>query len=228
MKKLVLIAALALGGMLVAPAAPALASGGEGAHGEGGHGEAGHAAAGHAPNINWLNFDHRDPEAHREGPPLALAIFNFAVLLVLLIKFAGPAIKKSLASRSDDIRDALEEGKRLRDEAAAKLKEYEAKIAGVDAEVAKLIETIRATAEEEKARILANAEAQAAAVKQDAENRIAAEIERSRRALEREVVEAAIAAAETLLRANTRDDDQKRLVQDFITKVETNQPGAPS
>lgn len=197
-------------------AAIALASGGDG------------APAGHAPTINLYKWSPGEDEA---GPGILLALLNFAVLIVLLNKLFGNALKTFLQTRHSTIKDALEEGRRLRQEAQQKLEEYGKKIAGVDAEVAALVAAIRKSAEEEKTRILANAEAQAAAMKKDAEDRIAAEIARSRRALEREVVDAAIAAAEQILRSKARDDDHRRLADTFIaslTGTEAPKPPTPT
>ena len=211
-------AALGLSSMAFAvepPIGPVVEESADPHHGEGGEAH----PAGHAPHINWFSFDYRDdPE---KGPPLGMAILNFAILVGLLVVFAGPKLRKYLHTRHDTIKRELEEGKRLRAEAARTLEEYKNKIAGVDAEVAKLVSEIRKQAEDEKARIVAEAEAHAAQVKRDAELRIAAEIDRSRRLLEREVVDAAIAAAEKILRDSARDDDQRRMVQDFISDVET-------
>jgi F-type H+-transporting ATPase subunit b len=180
-------------------------------------------AAPHAPAVNWIDFDYKKTGS---GPPLALALFNFAVLLFLLHKLFGKGLGQYLRERRAGIADALAESARLREEAQKKLDEYNQRIAGVEAEVQTLIAEIREQAQAEKARILAQAEAQAAAVKRDAENRIAAEIDRARRSLEREVVNAACDAAETLLRSNATEADQTRLVQEFIDTV-ANQAGSP-
>jgi F-type H+-transporting ATPase subunit b len=197
-------------------AAPAAAMASEPAHGEHAGGE---AAGGHgAPHVNWFSFDYKD-DAHK-GPPLGMAILNFAVLVGLLTMLFGPKLRKFLVTRHDTIKRDLEEGRRLREEALRKLKEYETKLAGVDAEVAKLIAEIRRSAEDEKARIIADAEAHAAKVKRDAEDRIAAELDRARRLLEREVVDAAIAAAAKIIKDSATPDDQKRMVDDFIGDVQ--------
>lgn len=175
-------------------------------------GDAG-APAGHAWHIDWFNFFGKGSQG------LLWSLINFAVLGLLLRKLFGNALTNFLQTRHTSIKDALEEGRRLREQAQKQLKKYGAKIAGVDAEVAALVATIRKSAEDEKARILANAEAQAAAMKKDAEQRIAAEIARSRRALEREVVNAAISAAEQILRTQARDDDHRRLADSFIASL---------
>ena len=185
------------------------------AHG-GGHGDAhgGHAAGG----INFASFDYGEGKAHAD-PPLLLALINFGLLLALLGWKAVPALREYWAKKSDDIKDGLEEGTRLREEAEAKLEEYTQRIKDVDAEVEDLIKDIRAEAEAEKERILAEAKAQAEATKKAAEERIAAEIQEARTEIEREVVIAAVAAAEKILQGKVGPQDHQHLVTSFIDSL---------
>src|SRR5690606_29058543 len=120
---------------------------------------------------------------------------------------------------------ALDEAAKLREQAAAKLAEYETRIKDVDAEVAKLVDGIRADAEADKKRILEAAAAQAAQMKRDAELRIAAEIEMARASLQREVAAATTTATEKLLKEKLTGDDQKKLVTTFISNVQASSPG---
>jgi len=151
------------------------------------------------------------------SPPFLLALLNFGVLLLLLGKYLVPAGRKVAEERHDQIKTALDEAAKLRAQAEAKLGEYEARIAGVDAEIDKLVTGIRADAEADKRRILASAENQAAQLKRDAEQRIAAEIELARQQLTDEVAAAAAAAASKIVRERATADDQQRLVSTFTT-----------
>ncbi len=151
--------------------------------------------------------------------PFVLMLLNFALLLLILAKYGAPAARKVARDRHDQIKSALDEAQKLRDEAAQKLKDYESRIKDVDAEIAKLVDGIRADAEADKKRILEQADKQAALMKRDAELRIAAEIELARAQLAREVSNAAAKATEKILRDKTTPDDQSKLVATFITGV---------
>ncbi|MEM9490729.1 MAG: hypothetical protein AAGC55_16395, partial [Myxococcota bacterium] len=59
----------------------------------------------------------------------------------------------------------------------------------------------------------------AAAMKRDAEERIAADLARARVEIEREVVAAAVAAAEKLIREGANQGDQTRLIDKFISDM---------
>lgn len=165
--------------------------------------------------------DHAVAVEHEEkmNAPFILMVFNFAILMLLLAKFAGPAARKAAETRSDTIKNALEESARLRKEAAAKLDEYKTKLADADKQIAKMVEDMRASAEADKARTLAAADAQAAAMKRDAEARIAAEIDRARAMLKQEVAAAAAAAAEKVMRERANASDHTKLVDTFIADL---------
>ena len=154
------------------------------------------------------------------NPPFVLLLLNFAVLLFILAKFGGPIARKTAQERHDLIKNALDEAASLRKQAADRLAEYETRLKKADDEVKALVAGIRADAEADKVRILAAAEAQAAQMKKDAEQRIAAEIELARATLTREVTAAAAAATERLLRDKTTAGDQEKLVSDFIKDVQ--------
>jgi F-type H+-transporting ATPase subunit b len=224
---LTLVASLALAAGI---AGTAFASGG-GGETEGHHGPA---------KINWfeLGYDELDTEGRtltRErlivgedgepveqepmAPPLGLAFMNFAVFAFILVWKAGPPIKSFVQTRHTTIKEALEEGKRLRDEAAGKLEEYSARIRGVEAEVDKLIADVRAAAEDEKKRIIADAERQAEQMKKAAEDQIAAEIERARGELEKEVMTAALAAAEKMITEKATAADHQKLIDGFLVDL---------
>jgi len=206
----------------------------EGAQTEAEGAEHGHEVETEVPSINWFNLGYRDLdvqgaklEGHGERmpPPFGLAIMNFAVFAAILVWKAGPPLRSFVEQRHVSIKDALDEGRRLRKEAQAKLAEYDGRIAGVQAEVDELIAEIRKAAEQEKQRILADAEHQAAAMKKSAESQIAAEIDRARAELEREVMAAAVAATETLIREKATPADQKKLVDGFLDDLQKPQSG---
>jgi F-type H+-transporting ATPase subunit b len=159
-------------------------------------------------------------EEEPASPPFVFVLINFAIFLGLILKFGLPIGKKVAEERHDLIKTALDEAATLRNQAADKLAQYETRLKAADAEIKQLVEGMRSDAENEKQRILAQAEAQAAQMKRDAEQRIAAEIELARAQLTREVTAAAAAATEKILREKLTAGDQQKLVAGFITDVE--------
>ncbi len=166
------------------------------------------------------NVVHVVREEEPMSAPFVLMLVNFGLLLILLAKYGWPVAGKLAADRHDQIKNALDEASKLRDQAKTKLADYEKRIAGVDDEIKKLVDGIRADADADKARILKAAETQAAIMKRDAELRIAAEVELARTILTREITAAASAATEKLLRTNVTTADQSNLVGKFISNLE--------
>lgn len=184
----------------------------------------------HAPHVNWtkglfdLSHHSADADANEPGvqpmnPPFLAMIINFAIFLGLLVWKAGPPLTSYLARRHDEVKGALEEAARMQKEAAAALAERKKKLAAVDAEVDELIDGMRRDADSEKTRLIAESETASAALKRDAEGRIAATATRARQAIEADVIAAAVEAAEALIREQATADDHNALVERFIDSL---------
>jgi F-type H+-transporting ATPase subunit b len=208
------------------------------AHGDDhGHGH-GHAADPTA-HFNWTDFGYASKdvnggplgdEADEEpmSPPFIMMLFNFGIVVAILLWKVRPGLLRYTARRHETIKAALEEAGLLREQARAKLDEYTAQIDKAEKEIEQMVVDIRQGAEAEKQRILADAQAQADAMKRDAEQRISAEIERARLELEREVVAAAIAVAERLIRDKATRSDHTQLADSFIQDIQTQADQAAS
>lgn len=183
-------------------------------------------------HFNWTSFGYKgkdvyggkfdtteNPNDEAMSPPFIAMIFNFALLIALLIWKVRPGARAFAEKRHTEIKSALDEAAKLRAEAQAQVEEYSRKVKEAEGEVEKLLSDIRTDALAEKQRIIASAEQQAEALKRDAEQRIAAEIERARRELEHDVVAAAIGIAEKLLREKTSTADHNKLIEGFLGDV---------
>jgi F-type H+-transporting ATPase subunit b len=181
----------------------------------GGHG------GGHAVHVNWW----KARPAAGEPQPFLAAFFNFIVLALLLGRFGAPPIAQFVRERHERIGKDLHEAERLRAEAEARLKEYEAKIANLDHEIATLLQGIKAEGEAERARIIKAAEEQAERLRKDAESTIALDLKRARYEIEQEVVSSAIATAERILRERINETDQRGFVERYLVNLATEAPG---
>ncbi|MBI5477977.1 MAG: F0F1 ATP synthase subunit B [Deltaproteobacteria bacterium] len=182
----------------------------------GGHG------GGHAVHVNW----YRASPPPGESQPFLATLFNFIVLGLLLGRFGYPPIRDFVKARHETISKDLADAQRLRAEAEARLKEYEAKIANLDHEIATLLQGIRAEGEAERARIIAAADEQAQRLRRDAESTIAQDMKRARHEIEQEAVTAAIGTAERILRERITDADQRGFVERYLVSLATEAPGA--
>ncbi len=173
---------------------------------------------------NWWSWDYgpgaKDPHHKHLPPPFGFALVNFGIFALIMYRLAGKPLKQFVLDRHNAIKKDLDEASSLRKKAEAQLHEYENKVKGVDAEIESIVAGVRKDAEAEKARIIAAAAEQAARIKADAEKQIAAEIERATRELRRGVIEAAVQAADELLKKQIGADDQRKMAERYVVDLE--------
>ncbi len=174
--------------------------------------------------VNWWSFDYgegaTDPKHHDWPPPFGWALVNFVVFLFVLGKILWQPLTRGWAERHDQIKGELDEATRLRKEAEAQLATYQHKVANVDTEVQTLLKQLHADAEADRARIIASRRERSESACAKADRQIKVEIERARIELRRETVAAALKAAETILKQNVREEDQRRLADKYVADLD--------
>jgi len=170
--------------------------------------------------------DHRDAAAeHAEEAPsingkkLALQLLNFGVLLAILIKFGGGAINKALASRHEQLKAEVAAASEARAQAEARLKKQEERLAGLEREIAAMRAGIKAEAEVEKAQLIAAAEDRAKRIREETAFVVDQQVKEAQVALRREVADNALRIAEETLRRAVNAEDQRRMVEGFMSEV---------
>jgi F-type H+-transporting ATPase subunit b len=128
----------------------------------------------------------------------------------------GAAIEK----RRADIAASIEEAERARDEAAALLEDYRARLAEARREADLLREQARKEAEKQGQELLTQAQAQRDRVLTDAEAQIEALARAAASGLRDDVVTLALMAAEKVSRRSLSDDDHRRLIQEAIDEAD--------
>ena len=146
---------------------------------------------------------------------------NLIVLLWLIVKFGGPTVRSALDNRSKRISHDIDEAARLHEEAKAMLTEYEARLASFTAQADEILADSRALGKAERDRIIADAEAEATRIKAEAERVAASDRQRALSRLEAEIVDEAIAKAESLIHEKLTTDDHHALVTDYFGQLET-------
>jgi F-type H+-transporting ATPase subunit b len=154
-----------------------------------------------------------------EPPPFFASLLNFAVLAFLIGKFGQKPVAAALVKRKESIMQEIDNATRLREEAEARLAEYEEKFENIEQRLAEAKAEYAAQAEQEKQRILLEAEERRARMRRDAEFRIEQELKEARLALIREAVLGAVQAAEALLTSRVVASDQDRLAEDYLASV---------
>ena len=146
-------------------------------------------------------------------------LFNFAIVVAILVYFLAKPIKRALSGRREEIEKTLAEAKRIKEEAEAKFAEYDLKLARATEEIAEISDSIRREGEREKINIIESANQMAIKIEQDAENAAELEVAKARTELQREAVQLAVGIAEELLKKNFTKDDDARLIDEYMQKV---------
>jgi F-type H+-transporting ATPase subunit b len=150
---------------------------------------------------------------------------NLVIVLGVLIYFGRKPALEYFATRRADIKRDLDTAAELLAAAEHRNAEIQRKLADLSSEVEETRETSRRRADEECERILAEARKAAERIRTDAHAAAEQELARARRELRAEAADLAVRLAGDLLRQNVGDSDRERLLDEFITRVESG-PGA--
>ena len=146
-------------------------------------------------------------------------VLNFVVLVSVLFFLLRKIVRDALKKRIDDISDELRTLESKRDEAEASLKACLDRVAGLEDETAKIIESYRKQGEEARTRILEEAKKSAERLEVQARKNIEHEFENAKKAIKEEIIAEALMKAESLIASGITADDQERLVDEYLKKV---------
>lgn len=147
-------------------------------------------------------------------------VVDFAVLFGILFWALRKAdLKGALANRQATIEKALKEAEEARAAAELKAREYSEKLAKANQEVDEISAAIRKEGELEKQRIIAEAKATADKIKEQARQTAEQEVLKAKAELREEAARLAVQLAAQSLKENLKQDDQDRLVKEYLSKV---------
>ncbi len=145
---------------------------------------------------------------------------NLLLIVGVLAYFARKPLAEYMQQRRQGIQESLETSARILEQAETKLSEWNERAARLDAELGEIRETSRRLAEEERDKILAQAQATAERIRNDAQAAVDQELRRARSVLSAEAAELAVDLAAKLIADKVSDDDQQRLFDEFLSRVE--------
>lgn len=168
-----------------------------------------------------------DSEAVAEAPNPIIPEWNeviwgslaFFILLIVMWKFAYPAIRKAMEQRTERIQGDIDAAQAARTEAEQKAAEYDQLLADANAERVRIIDEARAEAEQVRQQRLDQIEPEIAERRAQAEADIAAARERALADVRAEITQLAVRAAEQVVGASLDDDRYTALVNDYIDNV---------
>jgi F-type H+-transporting ATPase subunit b len=117
------------------------------------------------------------------------------------------------------IREQLDDLEAQKAEAEKQLAAYNEKLAQLEQEAEKIVDDYVRQGNEAKARILKEAEAAAEKLQAQARRNIEHEFEQAKLDLQKEIFEKSLVKAEEIIRNKISNEDQDRIVDDYLKKV---------
>jgi F-type H+-transporting ATPase subunit b len=143
------------------------------------------------------------------------ALVNFSLLVYLLRRLGKKPLSDFLVNRRKLMERDMAAAAEMKAKAEAVYREFEQRLAQLDQDLVKLRSDIERGAQEDKQRIVAEAEDTTRRLKQETESLIDQYSKALSADVRREMVDAAVGAAEKILRDNMSDTDQQRLATRF-------------
>jgi F-type H+-transporting ATPase subunit b len=148
-------------------------------------------------------------------------IANLLVFVIILVYILLKKVRigQVFDNRAASIVSELEQAKREKQEAQAKLAEVEARLGRLDQEVEQIRQDARREAEREAARISEAASADAEKIRQTAQREIEGAMKAARTELRAFVAEQSVEMAENIIRRDIRPDDNSRMLNKYIDEL---------
>jgi F-type H+-transporting ATPase subunit b len=149
-------------------------------------------------------------------------LITFALLVIVLGKFAWTPILQALQSREQEIADSLKKAEEAKKDAERMMLENKAAMEKASSETARLIAEGRAMAEQLKNDIVAKANESAKKMLEQAKDEIGREKESAMAQLRSEVADLSIIVAEKILDESLDGAKQKKMVDKVLQQLQKN------
>jgi F-type H+-transporting ATPase subunit b len=156
-----------------------------------------------------------------EGGLMIWTLVVFALLLVILRKFAWPALLGAVEAREQALERQLAEAAHDRAEAATLLAEHKKLVAEAKNQAQGILVEARAAAEKERALATEKTKAEQEELLARARREIVAERERAVAELRREAVDISLAAASKLIGTRLDGETDRKLVQEYLATLDS-------
>ena len=176
--------------------------------------------------FNLLNLipEWLDPWVNYPG----LELWKFVNLLIFVVcafylhrRFGRP-IREALRSRGEGIKGELARAQEERDQALAKLSEVETRFAGLDAEIARIQEKVKAEGAAERQRIELATKEEIARMREQAKREIESAGKAARNELRKFAALESVRLAEEILKTEMGADDDARLTSLSVEQLGRN------
>ena len=151
-------------------------------------------------------------------------ILTFLILVTLLAKFAWRPLLDALDRRQEAIRKSLDEAKLARQEMGRLNEESARLLAAARAEADAIISRTRADATRAGEELKQKARADAENIVRHAEREIGLETSRALQKVRQEAVDLSVAIASKIIQRNLSKEDNERLIAETLREIQTTRP----
>jgi F-type H+-transporting ATPase subunit b len=145
---------------------------------------------------------------------------SFLILLLLMRIFVWGRVFKMLDKRKEKIASDLDKIEKDKEIAASIKEEYQAQLRLVDVQAQKLIQAAAQEGRRITEEIRQKAREEAHEIVENARKAVQFELDKAKKELKEELVDITIRAAENLIEEKLTEDQDKRIVEDFLQKIE--------
>jgi F-type H+-transporting ATPase subunit b len=149
-------------------------------------------------------------------------VITFVLLLLILKKVAWKPILTALDKRESDIREALAQAEKAKDDAKQILEQNQANLAKAEEESKKIIDQSRAYAETLKEQLIKESKEQAKKIVDDASLEIQRKKDTAFEELKGQIAEIAVSAAEKIIRESLDSQKSKQVIDKYLNDVTKN------
>lgn len=149
------------------------------------------------------------------------AIVNFLILISLLVFMMKKMdIKGYFRKRTELIEQSLKEAREAKELAQKALAEVEERLKVKDSEIEEILKAARDSGERESGRLTEEGDKLKARILEQTRNNIDFEVKKAKEAIKQEAVEIAMELAEKKLKGKLTKEEQMKLLEESIAKIE--------
>ncbi len=153
-------------------------------------------------------------------PMIAWQVVNIVLVVGLFVYLLRRPAPEFFKGRAKEIQDLLEKAVREKEEATARLKEVEDKMAHLKDEIGAIEAAAREQAEAGRQRVRDEAEQARERIRQEAKEEIERRLVEARRDLRKYAADTAVSAARDVLAKGITDADEERIRGRFLAEME--------
>src|ERR671928_852485 len=147
-------------------------------------------------------------------------LLAFGITLLILRKYAFPAISEALDKRQTAIEDSIEMARRTKAEAEELLEEYRERLKAARTQSEEIIVRARKAAEQLERESAETAKVKREELMEQTRRDIEAETRRAIEQIRNEVADLTVMATEKVTRKTLTDADQRRLVEEALSELD--------